>query len=687
MGLRVLKQWRAQTRRKLYHFGEHQAVFIPNAPLVHPHNSMIQRERYTPLSALEKVLENHATPKRKLQCGELPQELRNRMKKCSDPHVRLDLMLDYKSPLRVSKNNLEYLVHKEFNVGLDEVIDVVGERSLIKMMKFYLIHKDFDSAGSLIHHLVMNRFQDLQVISKLNAALFETLKKDHDLSLGIYDIFKSLYTHCDGDIKLFKFCFTSLTNNGETLRQFHLPHTMFLDILKIVQLEIVIHSCDDVTILPKQYWTTGYKYIDTALSMKLIHNGQLVKAWEHMNNSGIPDIDGVFYRALQNAHSKEEVTLELLPNLTRLGSFDKDLWRKLDAKHTFFKQCFKRMPSSPLKHELESIYLAKLIKTRKLLTARQFTTYNLNHITHWEMSTLVSLVLITKDGQLYRQITGKLTPSTRSVFLDLALLRTMAELRKSKEPMSPEQQLSHYDRLLQGVHYRLTDRNLITLGSFLGSLPYYHRMKLIDRIKGPSSFGYIALIKRCKTVCMVSGLLPYFKTREERYTLCNVLLKDFSLDDIIKLLHNIPSEAYNSLHPKLTSSILETGDLSKVKQLLKYCPHPPSQHLFTDHIALHSPSSLHTIKPTSSLHTRQIETYSRLMDMSKLYMDKPLRKSLKSLKRSMVHQRPLALMVLKQAVQRSKSCGEIVMNERLKWAMSQCLKYGVPKDVIEGIVM
>lgn len=702
LGLRVLKQWRSQTRRKLYHFGEQHAVSLPNAPLIHPHNSLVQHRESSPvtLGALERLLrvsggDVHTADnkqKRKLLPA-LPQALQHRMNKSSDSHVRLDLMLDYKDPLRIPLEHLDHCVRTELHSSMSDVTDVVSDRTLLKLVKFYIIHRDYTKVASLLHHISLNRYQDVQFTLRLNAAVFDTLKKDSDLPFGFLDICKSLYALCGTDVKLFKFCFTTLTNNGMTLKELHFKHYMFLDILKIVQLDTVLRSCDDVHVLPPQYWTTHYDYIDVSLSTKLIKLGQTEEAMKHLRTTSGLEMDGLFHRMVQPAckDDKQCIALEILPSVRAFGQIDKEGFRKIQAKPKFYKTCFSNITSPVLLYELQTIHLTKLIKSGKLLSAKQFINHNLSNVNHLGLSSLISLMLIINDERFVKKVVSQLSPSNRSIFLDLSLKRTYATLKKCKEPMSPESQIPKIDQLLRVSSYEVTDLNLETLSSFLISLPMQPRLEMIKRLKGPSSGAFMKLLIRCKSIALISELLKQnrFKTRFERIGLCQTLVAQFGINDINSLLNELSTRDFESLHPKITHCFITKNDISSMTSLLQCHPHPPSQHLFNDHLFQASPELMHTVTPRTPTESLQVQTYSRLMDTSRLFMDKTLRLGIRQLKsHKQLNQKTLVVLVLKQAVERTKLCnrGSVVMNERLKWAKDQCVKYDVPQGVIEGIM-
>lgn len=705
MGLRILKQWKSQSRRKLYHFGElslNSSISLPNPPLIHPHNSIAGAVHQPPrpmassLESLERVLRSSG-PRvtKRTSLGQLPQALRHKMKKCSDPHVRLDLMLDFKEPLRVSLANIDNVLEKDFGVGSAvEALEVLDDRTMVKLVKYYIVHRDYNRASVLVHSVLLNRFQDVSLIHKLNAAIFDSLKKDYDLSLGFMDLCRSLYKTCEGDMKLFKFCFTSLTNNGAVLRDLHFKHPMFLDVLRYIQLATVIEHCDDVTVLPQQYWITGYDYVDLALVKKLLEQGSNTEALEHMNGTGLIKEDGLFNRVIASISSPidETISLQILKNTTNFGMLDKDTWRRMKSKPKFFKTCFETTSSPKLKHELQSIYLSKLMKLGKLLSAKQHVRRYIQDVAHWGVSPLISLVLVTKDQVLCGEMLRNMTPSTRNIFLDLGLKRIYSDMKRCKEVVSPESQLPQVEWLLKCCNYKLSDATFETLCSFLSTLPLEAQASLLQRISGPSASAYLSFIKRCKSVLVVKSLIQQrrFRTRAEKSALCKVIDLHLSFTDIKYLFGELDSTDYNSLHPKYVHCLLKKDHLPKAQEFLESYPNETSKLMLNNHLAISEPMQLtRSTECQSSNEKLQVETYNRLLDNSRLYMDRTLRFGLKQLKRNhKMDQKTLCILVLKQCVERTKLCnrGSIVMNERLKWALSQCDRYNVPSGVIEGIM-
>lgn len=674
-------------RRKLYHL----EISRPNAPPIHPHNSIAQpldsfKQPLRPLAQLERVMGNADVPT--LRLTELPQALKQKMKRSSDPHLRLDMMLDFKEPLRISTNHLAQLIRIEFGVGLDDIGESVSDRTVAKIIRFYLMHREYNLAGGIVHQMLMDRGNDIQFVQLISATILTTLKSERDLALGIYDICKSLYQHCNTDVKLFKFCYTSLTNNGELLKQSRCKHHMFLDVLKIVQLDAVIQSCQEVSILPRQYWTTGFQYIDVTLATKL---PSMKSSLEHLTQCGLIGSEGVFSRLVKTTSDKTFIALELLKHTANLGAYDQDVWRRINSSPIFYKNCFKAITTPSLLHRLQSLYLLKLIKQRKVKTARQLVIDNLNHIRFWEVSSLITLILATKDDQLYRTITANLPPSVRAVLLDLSLKRTYAEMKKTHEPTPPESQIAQIDWLLDGVHYQLRDANLDTLASFLYSLPHVHRMEMLKKIKGPSYVPYASLIKRCKSLALCADLLTMnvFRSRSERMVLCEILLAHFSMKDISSFFAKLSVDHFNSLHPKLTQCLLKSNRAGLLESFLMEHPHEASQLMFNTHILTYSPALLGSLKPKTPIESVQLQTYSRLMDSSRLYLDQSLRLGIKQLKRNKKNaQGPLSILILKQCIERTRMCnrGKVVMNERLRWAKSQCERFKVPSGVVEGMM-
>lgn len=655
------------------------------------------------------------TRTKQLNFNLLPLKLLEKLNKTSDYHVKLGCLLDYRYLLKVKP---EFVENTLFKLGIEtaeDICDLLSEDLVLKWVKFQLTHKDFTKAGQVINQIIMRRNGDLDV-EKLCATVFNTLRSDHDLKYGVLDLMRALYELLDHQNTLFKFVYTTLTNNEEIMVSNGVEYK-FEDIWKMIQLCRVIEEVADVRVLPEPYWKTDFDYINLILGLKCFKAGDLERGFSHLKRRKVIGNDGVVYRVIKaglenktkNTTSTEsmvkptnfenKVLKVIISNNERhLSPIDLLTFQKFSKNIYTFNNSVKELTNKETVFALKNVCLKNFLNSGLLKLAQNMVANNLDQVYKFEVSYLATVFHLTNDSQLLGEVVSRLPTVTKSSFLSV-LFTQQLKIEQSnyhtKESKIPEKQFEKIQWILEAVNYQLSDKNFRKITPLLTKLPLKLQQSIITKISGPNFPLYIKYLS--SGIPLSSTLIPILvntgkcRTRSELQSLARYISRSCSVEEIGYILSNIKEQIrYDSLHLKITDALIRFGvpDFDKAKQLIEEHPHDRSKFLLNQVLlqkneTIINYSDSYVKKPIELV---KLKALYRLTDDTKLGYGSSLRAQVGRLIMANKFDKNMAVLLLKKMVSKIKSNGELKNTERLKYGVAICQRYGVSEEVISEIL-
>lgn len=739
-GFRALRQWGPRSsRRKLYHnqlvpdtsFHPYTDFYTTRDKIRSPRDHGDTPNDTSGISRLEELLANEAPRKQdqhkrrsttrhggalanEVYIRELPASLKHALSRSCDSHMRLEILLRHKDPLRVYYPTLEKFVQMEFGV-VDSMSELcldnrIGPDLIVRLVRYLLLHKRFDQVASIYLHMTLDSFPNLELLDKINEMVFMTLREDHDLEIGFQQLMKCVFIGVNGDVKIFKHIFSNVTNNGETLTRYGFQHPRFLNLLRVLQLEALVNSCSDVEVLPPEYKETDLDFVNLSLALRMIKSGRAREALLHLQERGIlsNNPDGLFHRLVYQAQSDSPLTSSEISRLclsffkrcrdVKFGLYDRAIWSRVTNSQNYHRKSLKLINDTTLQNQLISDYLKKLLKQRKLGLAKVILSENCQYVNDLNINNVVSVLLLSRDSKLLESVVTSLTPMRRNLMFDLAYIRIISS--RSKQLTPPDSLIKDVEWLLQGFDYRITDSNMFKMNSFMASLPESLRHGLLSKIKGPTTISpYTQLVKACRSVDTTLVLIQQgniFKSRSELLKIGQIIANYLSNGQIIEILQKLYTSSqprFHSLHQKVTMSLISTKEFERCNTIINACPETKSIQLLNNALLLDNPSNVTKLIQQVTINTpkqqhEQLTTFKRLMDTPNAMPYCLSRDVKRVLGRSSPMNKATTVMLVKHTIDgiKKRNEGNVIATDRLKWALAQCARYKVPKSVIHGLV-
>lgn len=673
------------------------------------------RIRENDMSAIDAVLERlikggERTTKEKkplkdsIQLDKLPLKLQQSLSETSDPHVKLDILLDYSSPLRVRPEFVQNVLKFQLNIRESvELHEVLSEGLLIKLVNFYVYHKKFDRVVEIICSMAKSIGLSTQV-DLISSNIFEKLVSSHDLKFGFMDVMRSIYYFVDRDYQMFKFHYKNFTQGGH-FNSIHGVTYDFEDVWKIVQLNYVIDNVETVRQLPRPYWETGYDYIDLQLGMKCFKEGdEIDRGFSHLKRRKILGQDGVIYRIIDCCHFDSQIKSNKIfgkPSLIEkkiykvisenpkrvMSEMDIVKLRGFTKNNNVLTDIMKNMLEPNSVFEVKNMYIKRMLSLGHSTLASRVVQKNIDQINKFDVELLATLVSSTKDEELLKNINGGLTATPRSFFLS-ALFRKELKARggSSKESKIPEIQFKGIEWILTSVDYKLSDVNFAYIVKVLQRLPINIQRNIIEKIQGPKALTFMRYLASRKPLS--STLIPALintnkiRTRDELISLSNYIAKNCSTDEIIYILDHV-NDRYESLHEKIITGLCHDSEFDKCEGIIKVKPHEESVFILNRHLVTiqQQPRFPQAYKdePDEML---KLKTIQRLLDDTKLGYSSTLRRNMNLLVKRKKVDGNMALLLLKKVVKKIRTNGQLFPTKRLKYCLELCVRYRVPRSSV-----
>lgn len=635
------------------------------------------------------------------QLRKLPLKLQQSLRETSDPHVKLGCLLDYPKPLRVKTEFVQDILTSQLKIKESvELHDALSQGLLMKLVKFYVINKQFNRSAEVMCSVGQSIGLTTQV-DLISSTIFEQLASNHDLKFGFMDMMRSIYHFINKDYHKFKFHYKNLTQ-GEHFTSVHGVNYDFEDVWKMVQLEYIIDQVDNISELPRPYWETGYDYIDLRLGMKCFKQGDEVeRGFAHLKRRKVMGQDGVIYRIIDCCHQNNRTGILDQPSSIEgkiykvitanperiMSEMDIEKLRGFTKNNKMLKAVMKNMSQSNSVFEVKNMYMKKMLSMGQLRLAVRVVEKNMDQVYKFDVQLLATLMSSVRDFDLLKDINNKLPAIPRSFFLSALLKRELkAQRGSSRESRIPENQFRGIAWVLDSVDYKLSDANFIHIAKLLQRLPIDMQRKIIEKIQGPEALTFVRYLASGKPLS--STLVPALintnkvRTRDELINLSNYIAKFCSTDEIIYILDNV-NDRYESLHEKITIGLCHDGEFGKCEQVLKAKPHEQSIFYLNRQLVSNQQSpkfkEAYDKEPDELM---KLKTIERLLDNTKLGYSSTLRRNMSWLMKRNKVDGNMALLLLKKVVKKIRSNGPLHATDRLKYSLELCVRYRVPKSSV-----
>lgn len=642
----------------------------------------------------------------------LPSKLVQQLESTGDLHVKLNYLLNYKTPLKVQPYQLEHVLALLGVENAEDVCDLLSEKLMLQVVKYQLNHKNFDYVAKIVKEIVISRNSGIgSEVENLSFIIFNTLKSDYDLKFGFMDLMKSLYELLEHQHGIFKFMFTALTENGHALvrNEYDLE---FEDIWKMLQLCQIIDSVPEVKILPEPYWKSGYDYVNLQLGIKCFQASELERGYSHIRRNKVVEMDGVIYRIIQAGRYKNELSAN---NLIKPTNFESKVLRMviskpdrsfspLDIKKlagftknlNVLNNSVKDLDNNNSIFELKNMILKKMLASRNVKFSVNMVKNNLDQVYKFDVSLLATVFKISHDSDLLSQVIPKLPYIVRSCFISTLLKQELTiKPNTSKESKIPETQFQRIEWVLDAVNYEITDMNFKEISPLLTRLPLNLQKRIISKLSGIHFPIYVDYLS--SGIPLSSTLIPIMintgkcRTRPELEMMAKYIAESCSTEEIVYILSGIKEQLrFDSLHLKIIIRLIKQKQpaFDKAQQIIDKHPYDKSKFYLNQELLKqgHTPINYSDAYVSNPKQLVKLQTLEKLLDDSKLGYSSSLRKHVGYMIHNNMFDQTLAILLLKKIVKKIKSNGEFKETERFRWGVELCKRYGVSASTISDIV-